>query len=97
MSSLLSLLSFHPLTVLGHVVPVILLAACLFRWRLRKHWTLALLAVSLSLLVLALGLQWLDSLCFLCSWLGVLAQVSASVGGVGMVVHTLRTRARPEH
>ncbi len=93
MNGFLSFLSFHGLIVLMHVVPPILLVACLLRWRPRKHWTLALLTASLSLLVLALGLQWSDNLCFLSYWLGLLAQISASVGGVGIVVNTLRESA----
>lgn len=74
---------------LGHAIPALLLVACLLRWRIRRHWTLGVLAMSLMLGLLGITSQWIAGVRFMSSWLGVLAQMAAGVGGVGVLLRTV--------
>ena len=89
MNDALILFAWYGMLVLGHAIPALLLVACLLRWRIRRHWTLGVLAMSLMLGLLGITSQYVAGVRFMSSWLGVLAQMAAGVGGAGVLLRTV--------
>ena len=103
MSSTATLFIYYATHFLAYAVPSVLLLACAIRFKVQRQWPLTALTTALVLLLVGLGVQWIESLRFLAYWLGVSAQLAAAAGGLGIIVAdakpqgTTRPDAEPVH